>query len=92
MALRDTHMLAWRSSTTDVYHGPVFVLGDLKHASMSSLLPVDCSRDDDTQIIICGSLSHGVSQTDFIGAKQADLHLDSQRLDTKLLLCWYAIT
>lgn len=82
MALLDKHMLAWQSSTTNVYHGPVLVLGNLKHASMSSLLPVNCSRDDNTQIIICGSLSHGVSQTDFISAKQADLHLDSQHLNT----------
>ena len=48
----NTEMLAWQPSTTNVYHSSVLILGNLKHASVSSLLPVDCSRNDDTQIII----------------------------------------
>lgn len=69
--------VAWQRRLTvspaNVHHGSVLLLGQLKHACMGCLLLVNCSGDDEAQILIGDPRPHSIPQTHLIGAKQADL-------------------
>lgn len=61
-------------SAANLDHGAVGGGGNGKHARVGSLLAIHGGRDDGQQLLVRGTLPHGVTQTHLVGSEQT--HLD----------------
>mmetsp|Transcript_17055 Transcript_17055/g.50923 ORF Transcript_17055/g.50923 Transcript_17055/m.50923 type:complete len:320 (+) Transcript_17055:1915-2874(+) len=62
-------------SAANLDHGAVGGGGNGKHARVGSLLAIHGGRDDGQQLLVRGTLPHGVTQTHLVGSEQTHLEI-----------------